>query len=132
MTNWDLVRWLLDFNVLVTHKFTLLNLKDKISLNLILHTLLTWAFNLWGELLSVNALIDLKSTSITSVDCDLHARFDITAPGNNTFNRDESSNRMGLNLSHLDESFLCQGTSWDNLEMVASLKFWWNTHLGET
>ena len=132
MTDWDLVRWLLDFNVLVTHKFTLFYLKDKISLNLVLNALLTWALNLWGELLSVNALIDLKSTSITSVDCDLHARFDITASGNNTFYGDKSSNRMGLNLSHLDESFLSQGTSWDNLEMVASLKFWWNTHLRET
>lgn len=84
MTDWNLIRWLLDFNILIAHKFTLLNLKDKVSLDHILHTLLTWALNFWGELLSVNALIDLKSTSITGIDCDLHARLDITASGDNT------------------------------------------------
>jgi hypothetical protein len=80
-----LIRRLLDFNILITHKFTLLNLEDEISFNHVLDTLLTWAFNFWGELLSVNALIDLKSASIACVDCNLHARFDITASGNNTF-----------------------------------------------
>jgi len=84
MTDWNLIRWLLNFDILITHKFTLLDLKDEVSLNHILDTLLTWALNFWGELLSVNALIDLKSTSITSIDCNLHARLNIAASGDNS------------------------------------------------
>ena len=129
MTNWNLIRWLLDFNILVTHKFTLLDLEDKISLNLIFHTFLTWAFDLWCKLLSVDALIDLESTCIASVDSYLHAWFDITASGDNTFDRDKSSNRMSFDFPHLYESLLFQSTSWDNLEVVVSLEFGRNSHL---
>lgn len=106
MTNWHLIRWLLDLDILVTHKFTLLDLKDKVTLNHVLNTFLTWAFNLWGELLSVDALIDLETTGITSVNSNLHARLDVAASSDNTFNRDEPSNRTGLDLSHFDEGLL--------------------------
>jgi hypothetical protein len=84
MTNWYLIRWLLNFDILVTHKFTLLDLQNEISLNHILDTLLRWAFNLWSKLPSIDALIHFKSASITCIDSNLHARLDNTASSDNT------------------------------------------------
>ena len=93
MTNWDLIRRLLDLDLLVAHKFTLLHLEEKLPLNHILDTLLTWAFYPWRKSFAADSLINLKTTSITRINSNLHAWLDITAPGDDTFDLDHSSDR---------------------------------------
>ena len=51
----------------------------------IFYTFLTDAFNLWQKFFWINYLINFCTTGITSINCDLYARFNITASGNNTF-----------------------------------------------
>lgn len=93
MTDWDLIRRLLDLDLLVAHKFTLLDLEEKLPLNHILDTLLTWAFYPRRKSFAADSLINLKTTSITRINSHLHAWLDITAPGDDTFDLDHSSDR---------------------------------------
>jgi hypothetical protein len=91
MTDWNLIGWLLNFNILIRHKFTLFDLKNKHTFDLILNTFLTRALNLWGELFCIDDLINLKPASITSIDSNMHAWFDITASSDDTFHSHKSS-----------------------------------------
>ena len=115
MTDWDLIRWFLNLNILIAYEFTLFDLQNKITFNHVLYTFLTWAFNFWCKLFAIDALVHFKSTSITCVYCNLHARFNSAASGHNTLNGDKSSNRTSLNVSHLHKCLFCCIASWNNL-----------------
>ena len=105
MTNWYLISLLLDFDFLITQKFTLFCLKIQMSLDLIFYTFITWAFDLWSECLSENYLINFITTSITGINCDLHAWFNITASSNNTFYWYQWTDWVWFNFSHFCNSF---------------------------
>ena len=89
VSNWYLVRWLLNFDLLEAHEFRLFDLENELSLDVVLDALLTWAFDHWCKLLLVDDLIDFVTAGITCEDCNLDAWFDITASGNDTLDRDE-------------------------------------------
>lgn len=128
MSDWHLIWWFLDLDILITNKFTRFNLQNQLSFNLILNALLTWAFNQRCELLLLNNLVHFKSTCITSIHCNLNARFNIRASSNNTFDNNKGAYTIGFDLSHIYRIFL-----WilarSNTEMISSLKFWRNTKL---
>lgn len=88
MSNRYLIGRFLNFDILIAHKFTLFDLKDKLTLYLILYTFLTRTFNLWSKLFCTDDLVDLKSTSITGIYSNLHARLNITASSDNSFHSD--------------------------------------------
>ena len=92
MTGWNLVRWFLDSNLLVAQKLTLLNLQDQLTLDLILDTSHTRTFNFWSEDLGIDYLVNFHTAGITCINRNLHARFDICAPGHNTLKANERSN----------------------------------------
>ena len=92
MSDWNLIRRFLNLYLLVAHKFALLNLKNELTFDLIFDAPLTWTFNSWSESTSTYHLINLKTTSITSIDSYLNARLNVTAPCNNTFKLDHSTN----------------------------------------
>lgn len=89
MTDWHLVGWLLNFDILVAHEFRLFNLENKLTLNVVLDALNTWAFDHRGKLFLVDDLINFVTAGITCEDCNLDAWLNITASGNDTLNRDE-------------------------------------------
>jgi hypothetical protein len=105
MSNWNLIGLFLDFDFLITEKFALFCLKIQMSLDLIFYTFNAWAFNLWSECPSENNLINFISTSVTSINCDLHAWFNITASCNYTFNGHQWTNWVWFYFSHFCDSF---------------------------
>ena len=125
MTDWNLISWFLDFNHLVTDKFTLLNLENKLPLNLVFYASLTWTLNSWSELFWAYNLVYFKSACITGINSYWHTWFDITAPCNNTFDWNHSANLISFNFAHFYK-ILFDLLSRSNHQMILSLKLWRN------
>jgi hypothetical protein len=64
-------------------------LHNELSLCLVSLTSFGGAFNFRNKLFGVDDLIDLKSTYIASIDCNLNARLDIRTASDNTLDIDE-------------------------------------------
>ena len=124
MTNWNLIWWFLDLNILVAFKFAWFNLHDKASLSLVSDTSTGWAFNLRSEFLGIDYLIDFTATNITSINSNLNARFYITCSSHNTLDCNQTSDLIWLNISHPSNWFLCI-RSINNKNLVSSFKFRW-------
>jgi len=71
----------------------------------IFYTFLTYAFNFGIEFFRGNYLINFSSTRITSVNCYLYARLNITASCNYTFNGHQWTNWVWFYFSHFCDSF---------------------------
>jgi hypothetical protein len=74
---------------LITYKLALFDLENQLSLNLIRSASLSWTFYQWRESFRVDYLIDLISTSIASIICNLNAWLHITTSGHDTFDDDQ-------------------------------------------
>lgn len=125
MTNWNLIRRFLDFDILETNEFACFHLENKLSFDLILNAFHTWALNKRSELLLLNNLVDFKTASITCIVSNLDARFDVTASCNNTLNDNKRTNCISFDLSHSHTIFLCTLTR-SNAQMICSFQFWRN------
>ena len=77
MANGNLIRGLLDLNILVGNELGLLDLQVKLSFDVVLHAFHTWALNHWGKFFGMNNLVDFVTASLAGVDGHLHAGFDI-------------------------------------------------------
>jgi hypothetical protein len=126
MTNRNLIRWFLNFNILIANEFTCFNLKNQLALNLILYTFHTWAFNKWSKLLLLNNLINFKTTSIACIVSNLNAWFHITASCNNSFDDNKGTNCISFDLSHLYHIFL-RVLTWSNTQVISSFQLRWNS-----
>jgi hypothetical protein len=91
---------------LVTHKLGVLDLHNKLTLGLVLDTLLTGTLHFGVEFSGVYDLVDFVAADVTSIDSNLDAWFDITSFGDNTLDSDETANLLRLDLPHLGDLFL--------------------------
>lgn len=126
MSNRDLIRRLLNFDILVANEFTCFYLKNKLTLNLIFNTFHTWALNKWSELFLMNDLINFKTTSIACIVSNLNAWFNITTSCYNTFYNNKGTNCICFDLSHLNYIFLRVFT-WCDTQVIRPFQFRWNT-----
>jgi hypothetical protein len=79
----------LNFDLLEADEFARLYLHNELSLCLIGLAPLGRAFNLRNKLFGVDDLIDLKTTYIASIDCDLNTWLDIRTASDNTLDIDK-------------------------------------------
>lgn len=89
VSDWNLIRWFLNLDILVADKLALFYLQDQLSLDLILYTPHTRTLNFWRECLLIDYLINFHSTGIASVNSDLHAWFDVAASSDDTLDADK-------------------------------------------
>lgn len=66
----------------------------ELALSLVSLTSSGWAFNFRHKLFGVDDLINLETTDITGIDCNLNARLDIRTASDNTLNIDELANLL--------------------------------------
>ena len=88
MTDGYLVTRLLNLDVLISEEARRFYLEDELTINFVRLAFLGWALNDWVEFLGVDNLINFKTTSLTSVHCDLHLRSNITCSRHNTSDSD--------------------------------------------
>ena len=89
MADWHLITGLLHFDVLETDEFGRADVHHKLTLDLVLNTLLRRALNKWIELFLSDNLIDFKSTHVANVDCYFHLGFYVTCSHDDAFNCDK-------------------------------------------
>ena len=66
----------------------------------IFYTSLTTTFNFRQKFFWINNLINFCATGITSINCNLNTRFNLTTSCNNTFQGNQRTNLVTLNLPH--------------------------------
>lgn len=121
MSNWYLIRWLLNFDLLVADKFALLDLQNELTLDLVLDTADTWTLNLWRECFQIDDLVNFHTTCIAGIDCHLHAWLDITASCDDTLDIDERSNFIRLDFAHFVVVDLSVLPAWNDDQVVLAL-----------
>ena len=126
MSNWDLVTRLLNFDVLIGDKSRRLHLEDQLSIDLIRLTLFRGALNYWVELFWVNELINLETTAVAGVNCDLHARSNVAGSCNDSFQCNKLSNILGANVAHWNNVLFWEFT-WHKNCLVIALQLRRNT-----
>lgn len=84
MSDGHLIWGFLDLNLLEADKLAGLDLHYELSFSLVLLAAGWGALNLRSELTRVDDLINFKAADVAGVNCNLDARFDITAASNNT------------------------------------------------
>jgi hypothetical protein len=89
MSNWYLIRRLLNLDLLIAYKLTLFDLQDELTLDLVLHTPNTWALKLWRESLEIDDLINFHTTGITSINSHLHTWLDVAASRDDSLDSDQ-------------------------------------------
>lgn len=124
MTNWDLFRGLLNFELLVAYESTGFNLHYQLTLGLVLNTLSRRAFYFRVEFSCVDDLIDLKSANITCIDSHLDTGFHITCSGNYSPHSDKASYLIRLDIPHFGYLFLGIW-SMNYKDLILSLQFRW-------
>lgn len=92
MSDWNLIRWLLNFDFLVANEPGVLDLQDQLTFHHIFDAFLTWALDHWSESFAAYCLVDFESAGITCVNSDLYAWLHVTASGDNTFDSNHASN----------------------------------------
>lgn len=122
----DLVAGLLELDLLVAHKLTLLHLDNELSLHIIFHANCSRTLDHRCELLARHNLVNFETTSVTCVNGNLHAGFDVADLGDNTFDRHHGSNRVCFDFSQLYKMLL--GT-WGEGDVVLPLKLGGNPNV---
>jgi len=89
MADWDLVARLLELDFLVGDELRGLDLKNELTVDVVLLALGGWALDGWIELLRVDNHVDLEPTALTCVNRNLHAWSHITCSGYDTLESDE-------------------------------------------
>jgi len=117
MSNRNLIRWFLDFNLLVADKLTRFDLKNELTFDSVLYTFLCWAFDLRIKLSLVNDLVDFSTASVTGKYSHLYARLDIADSRDNTSERHKATNYVSFDFPHFLYMlfFIC---SWNNNDLV--------------
>lgn len=121
MTNGHLIARLLNLDVLIRLKFA--GTKDHVQLpaSVVGFAFGTSTLQERHELLGVDHLIDFEAASLTVVNCDLHLRLDIGGAHHDTSDVEETSDQVGLRVSHL-HNFLLGVFPVHDENLVASLK----------
>jgi len=122
MTNRHLVRWFLNFDLLITQELALLDLQNKDTLDIIFNTFWSRTFKFRVKFLGIDDLVNLKTASIASIDCNLHARLDITDTSDNTSEGYQVTDDLCLDISHFGNVLLGIFPRNDN-DLILSLEF---------
>ena len=89
MTDWDLVTWLLELDLLVGDELGGLDLENELAIDVILLALRRWALYGWIELLRVDDHIDFEATAFACVYRNLHAWSHVARSSYDTLESDE-------------------------------------------
>lgn len=88
VTDWNLITWFLNFDVLKTYEFRRSDVHNQLAFNFVLNAFLGGALNEGIKLFLSYNLIYFESAHIATVYCYLHLRFYITCSYNDSFNCD--------------------------------------------
>jgi hypothetical protein len=72
MADWHLITWLLELDILETHKFRGASRHDKLAFDTVDLAFISRTLKQWVELSLTDDLVDFKATDITHVNSDLH------------------------------------------------------------
>jgi hypothetical protein len=106
MANRNLIRGLLNFDILERYKLGRPDLHGQFSLDFIDFTFVARTLDQWVELLLADDLVNFESTNIAHVNRHLHLGFHVGCSHHDTLDRDEGSNLLSLNFSHLADFLL--------------------------
>lgn len=131
VSNRHLVRWLLNLDLLVADELALLYLQDQLTLDLVLFASETRTLNFGRKCFLVNDLINFHTAGITGIDSYLHAWLDISAASDDTFDVDEGTDILRLDVSHSVKEFFATSVLvvalWDDNQAILPLQLRRNT-----
>ena len=109
----------MDLDLLIAHKFTLLYLQDKLTLDLVLHAPDTGALKFWSKGLEIDHLVNFHTTRIASIDRHLHTWLDVAAPRYDSLDSDQGTNLVRLDLAHFVVVLLSVDARYDDQVVLA-------------
>ena len=122
MTDWYLVRWLLDLYFLETHKLGWFDLENELSFDHVFDALLWGTFQQRSEGFAWYHLVDFETAGVACILCHLDAWDDSCAFGDDTLHVDEGADLVGFDIPHLDVAVFLWVRAWDDAQVVVALQ----------